>query len=181
MEEELLHPWVEARRKRKRLKKLTGLPSDASVVKETRKIPGKGNPYQHTRTGYRPDLDSVMRSNWEANFARVLTVHGIKWDFEPRLFSFPIKRGTKAYMPDFYLTETDEWVEVKGWMDDKSRIKIKRFKKYYPDDFAKLTMVLGKGSKKSLQICQELEVPTIVFYQDLSKAYKSSIDNWEGS
>ena len=32
----------------------------------------KGNAYRHTKSGYRDDLDLNMRSNWEANFARIL-------------------------------------------------------------------------------------------------------------
>jgi hypothetical protein len=32
----------------------------------------KGNAYRHTKSGYREDLDLNMRSNWEANFARIL-------------------------------------------------------------------------------------------------------------
>ncbi len=32
----------------------------------------RGNAYRHTKSGYREDLDMNMRSNWEANFARVL-------------------------------------------------------------------------------------------------------------
>ena len=32
----------------------------------------RGNAYRHTKSGYREDLDMNMRSNWEANFARIL-------------------------------------------------------------------------------------------------------------
>lgn len=32
----------------------------------------KGNAYRHTKSGYREDLDMNMRSNWEANLARIL-------------------------------------------------------------------------------------------------------------
>jgi hypothetical protein len=32
----------------------------------------RGNAYRHTKSGYREDLDLNMRSNWEANFARIL-------------------------------------------------------------------------------------------------------------
>jgi hypothetical protein len=32
----------------------------------------KGNAYRHTKSGYRPDIDMVVRSNWEANVIRIL-------------------------------------------------------------------------------------------------------------
>lgn len=161
----------------KRLKKLPSLEPEITTKKRST---GRGNAYQLTKTGYRPDLGIVARSGWEANTARVLEVHGIPWEFEPRTFTFPIKRGTKAYLPDFYLPETEEWIEVKGWFDQKSKVKLKRFKKYYPDDFASLAVVIGRGSKAAREFCKELKVPHILFYQDLSDEYKERIPNWEG-
>ena len=81
------------------------------------------------------------RSSWEANIAawfQFLKCMGqIKdWEFEPETFWFEkIKRGVRSYLPDFRITRNDDsiyYVEVKGWMDDKSRTKLKRMKKYYP-------------------------------------------------
>lgn len=138
-----------------------------------------GNAYRHTRTGYRADLGLVLRSSWEANVARVLTSYGIPFQFEPVVFTYPIKRGNKAYTPDFFLPATQEWIEVKGYFDDNSRIKMKRFKKYYPDEWAKLTMIISKSSKAARELCAELEVP-VLFYQDIVKVFKDRISNWEG-
>ncbi|NBP58205.1 hypothetical protein EBU71_17050, partial [bacterium] len=58
-------------------------------------------------------------------------MYDIDFEFEPTVFAFPIKRGTKAYTPDFYIKEKNIWVEVKGFLDPKSKIKLKRFKRYY--------------------------------------------------
>ena len=83
------------------------------------------------------------RSMWEANFARYLQFlkerKQIKdWQHEPHTFWFEeIKRGVRSYLPDFLVIENDDrgyWVEVKGFMDPKSLTKIKRFRKYYPDE-----------------------------------------------
>ena len=52
----------------------------------------RGNAYQHTKTGFREDLGLTLRSNWEANFARILNAYKIKFDFEPTVFAFPIKK-----------------------------------------------------------------------------------------
>lgn len=58
-----------------------------------------------------------------------------EWEHEPKTFWFEeIKRGTRSYLPDFKVTcldGTHYWVEVKGFMDAKSKTKLKRFKKYY--------------------------------------------------
>lgn len=162
----------------KRLKQL-----DAMVIQKSAAVPkytGKGNAFQRTRTGFRADIDVVCRSGWEANVLRVLKAYNIPFEFEPNVFYFPIKRGTRAYTPDILLTDTGEWIEVKGYFDDASRIKLKRFKKYYPEEFALLTMIIGKSSKRARQICLELGVPTVLYYEDISKQFKDQISNWEG-
>ena len=60
------------------------------------------------------------------------------WEHEPSTFWFEnIKRGVRSYLPDFRVWNVDGthyWVEVKGYMDSKSKTKIKRFKKYYPNE-----------------------------------------------
>lgn len=64
---------------------------------------GRGNAYKHTNTGYREDLGINLRSNWEANFARILNAYKIKFEFEPTVFPFPIKKRNKSlYARLFY-------------------------------------------------------------------------------
>lgn len=102
-----------------------------------------GRSYSKGKIGKRADLDDLfLRSSWEANYARYLNwligLGEIKdWEYEPDTFEFiKIKRGTRFYTPDFKVTNTDDMVEyheVKGWMDDKSKTKLKRMAKYYPD------------------------------------------------
>jgi hypothetical protein len=78
---------------------------------------------------------------WEANYARFLNwmlARGniAKWEYEAETFWFErIKRGVRSYKPDFRITGADGavwFVEVKGWMDPKSKTKIKRMAKYHP-------------------------------------------------
>lgn len=92
-----------------------------------------------------------FRSRWEANYGRYLewqkTQGLIKdWLHEPQTFWFDkIKRGSLTYLPDFKiinLDNTHEWVEVKGWMDQRSKTKLRRFKKYFSKE--KLTLVQAK-------------------------------------
>lgn len=108
------------------------------------------------------------RSAWEANYARYLEFLKQQdeialWEHEPKTFWFEqIKRGTRSYLPDFRVTNNDDsqyYVEVKGWMDDRSKTKLKRMSKYYPD--VKLEVVNSKS------------------YKALSKTGKLLIPGWE--
>jgi hypothetical protein len=81
------------------------------------------------------------RSRWEANYARYLqwlkeNLKITEWEHEPETFWFEkIKRGVRSYLPDFKVTLLSgsiEFHEVKGWMDSRSKTKIKRLKKYHP-------------------------------------------------
>ena len=83
-----------------------------------------------------------FRSGWEVEYAQYLEIlkkyKKIKeWEYEPITFWFePIKRGTRSYLPDFRITETNGDIvyhEVKGYLDSKSKTKLKRMKKYYPE------------------------------------------------
>ena len=84
-----------------------------------------------------------FRSKWEYDYALYLELLKkykkiTEWEHEPKTFWFlEIKRGTRSYLPDFRVTETNGeivWHEVKGYMDDRSKTKLKRFKKYYPEE-----------------------------------------------
>ena len=81
------------------------------------------------------------RSRWEANFARYLDFlkasgEILAWEHEPETFWFEkIKRGCRSYLPGFRVTKKDGTImfyEVKGWMDARSKTKLKRMKKYHP-------------------------------------------------
>jgi len=82
------------------------------------------------------------RSAWEANYSLFLQFqkeHGMikDWDYEPDTFWFEgIRRGCTSYLPDFRIINVDdskEYHELKGWMDSKSKTKIKRMAKYHPE------------------------------------------------
>ena len=99
--------------------------------------------FSRSNAGKREDLEGrYFRSTWEANYARYLNflkANGkiFKWDYEPDTFWFEgIKRGCRFYTPDFKVWETEQsvpyYVEVKGWMDQKSRTKLDRMKRYHP-------------------------------------------------
>lgn len=83
------------------------------------------------------------RSSWEANYSRYLQFQKEQglirdWKHETKVFWFKgIKRGCLSYLPDFEVKLNDgtrEWHEVKGWMDNKSKTKLRRMAKYYPKE-----------------------------------------------
>lgn len=91
-----------------------------------------------------------FRSRWEYVYAVYLQWQKDEkiitdWQYEPETFWFEnIKRGVRSYKPDFavYLPSAERyWVEVKGFMDARSKTKLARFKRYYPQE--KL-IVIGK-------------------------------------
>lgn len=84
-----------------------------------------------------------FRSLWEANYGRYLqwlveqkVILG--WEHEPKTFWFDgIRRGVCSYKPDFRVVERNgdyAWHEVKGWMDDRSRVALDRFAKFFPHE-----------------------------------------------
>ena len=112
-----------------------------------------GNVYSRCKKG-KIDIGGkniFARSSWEANIAayfEFLKTNNeiLDWEHEPKTFWFEsIKRGVRSYMPDFKIYKNDGsyyWVEVKGWMDAKSKTKLKRMKKYYPEE--KLELIDSK-------------------------------------
>lgn len=92
--------------------------------------------------GKRADLDNqYFRSSWEANYARYLNWliaqrQIVRWEYEVDTFEFhKIKRGTRFYTPDFKIHNLNgsiEYHEIKGYMDKRSAIKLRRMAKYYP-------------------------------------------------
>lgn len=115
--------------------------------------------------------DKYYRSRWEANYARYLEWlkkwgHIEDWQHEPETFWFEgVKRGNVSYLPDFKVTEKNGNIvyhEVKGWMDDGSKTKIKRMAKYHPH--IKLLVIDSAAyrilARKMASIIQEWEHDT---------------------
>lgn len=87
-------------------------------------------------------IKRYYRSKMEANYAwylQFLKEKGeiVHWQHEPHTFWFKeIERGTTSYLPDFVIifpNQRIEYHEVKGYMDAKSKVKISRMSKYYPE------------------------------------------------
>jgi predicted XRE-type DNA-binding protein len=70
-----------------------------------------------------------MRSQWEVWYAEHLREKNIPFEYEPT--TFPLVDGS-AYTPDFYLSDTNEYIEVKGWFMPKHREKMAAFAEAFP-------------------------------------------------
>lgn len=70
-----------------------------------------------------------MRSSWEVAYAKYLDNLRIKWSYEPKTFDL----GNTTYTPDFYLPETDTYIEIKGYWRPDALNKFLAFKLLYPE------------------------------------------------
>jgi hypothetical protein len=117
------------------------------VIKQQRTRVANGNINERKNTTWKSAWREIggvrkyYRSRWEANYGRYL--EWLKslgkvaaWQHEPETFWFVgIRRGVCSFLPDFRVEYPDgrvEYHEVKGWMDDKSKTKIRRMAKYHP-------------------------------------------------
>ncbi len=78
----------------------------------------------------------VFRSSWERLYAEWMDRSGIRWDFEPTAFRLQV---CKRYTPDFLVN--GRYVEVKGWLNDRTIARLLEFRALYPADFAKLDII----------------------------------------
>ena len=94
-----------------------------------------------------------MRSGYEIMYALYLEAHHISWQYEPKIF---VLAPGKRYKPDFYLPDTDEWVEIKGVLTESSRQKIEMFRK--------------QGFKLTLLFESELKLLSPLSYAQVKKS-----------
>lgn len=112
------------------------------------------------RAGRRIDLGNIFfRSRWEANFARVLNYLNVKWEYEVKTFRFKYRGRMVSYIPDFYLPDFNCYVEVKGYLDRRSKLKLLLMNDNYPD--VELFLIDKKD------------------YGVIKSDYGLKVDNWE--
>lgn len=80
----------------------------------------------------------IFKHPSEEEFAKILDMHNIKWEYEPR--TFPIKWDTEgnvtmAFSPDFYLPRFDTYIELttmnQKYVAEKKK-KVQLLRKLYP-------------------------------------------------
>jgi len=108
--------------------------------------------------GYREDLGQYFRSRWEANFARILSLWGLSWQYEPAIFLLDISGVEYTYRPDFYLPNEGHYYEVKGYWTNIAKKKFEAFSK-----------------KHDVTLIDQEK------YTELASLFRSKIPNWENS
>ena len=89
-----------------------------------------------------------FRSRLEARWAIFFSAMGVKYEYEPE--GYRLSDGT-LYLPDFYLPESDTFVEIKGVLSEKDQHKIIQFM----NDSGK-ALVLGKD-QIHFQACDQFD------------------------
>lgn len=111
------------------------------------------------KAGVRHDIDdkTYFFSRWEANYARILNFIGAKWVHQPKRF----RLKSQYYTPDFYLPESNKYIEIKNFLSDYSLKRDNEFRELYPE--LELELILKEDYKK------------------LEEQYAQLIPNWEFS
>lgn len=86
--------------------------------------------YSSAKGGYREDLKCYFRSTWEANFARILNFQNRKWEYECKTFQL---EDSLSYTPDFYIEDENVFYELKGRLDERSKLQLGLMKEKYPE------------------------------------------------
>ena len=72
-----------------------------------------------------------FRSRFELQLAKGLADNKVKFEYESKKFLYVPKPRT--YTPDFYLVESDIYIEAKGHLDKADRVKMALVKQQHKD------------------------------------------------
>ena len=88
-------------------------------------ICGRAKKYKYTmKNGSIITVDG----SWEYHVAEYLDKNNINWKRNTKRFEYINLQGNKStYKPDFYLIDTKEYLEIKGYETDLDRCKWKQF------------------------------------------------------
>ena len=141
--------------------------------------------------GFRKDLGIYVRSKMEANVARFYNFVKFKWKYESIEYEFhEIKRGQRYNKPDFIIYYLDTYfiIEIKGnYLRLQDKTKLRRFRKYYPEEFKKLNFIILDKYARSKEngemikfLCGDLKVDfdMISSYKEMEK-WSKLIPGWE--
>lgn len=103
----------------------------------------------HTSLAKRMHVDyngNDLHGSWELKYAQYLDVKGIKWVRNKDTFSYIYDGEIHKYTPDFYLPDSCEYIEIKGYKTDKDLAKWSQFPKH------RKLIVLMKEELKQLDV-----------------------------
>ena len=87
-----------------------------------------------------------LHGSWELKYAQYLDANNIKWVRNRDSFHYNFDGKDRKYTPDFYLPDTDEYVEIKGYKTKKDEAKWSQFPKH------RVLVVLMEDELKRLKI-----------------------------
>lgn len=106
----------------------------SKTVPKTRRVSkketGVGKPYS-MRNRFPKRKTSGYRSQFELGLALSLKERNVEFEYETKKLTYI--PDPKTYTPDFYLVETDIYVEAKGELTKADRVKMILVKKQHPD------------------------------------------------
>ena len=70
-----------------------------------------------------------LHGTWELEYAKYLDANNINWTRAKDTFAYTFDGKDRKYTPDFYLIDTNEYVEVKGYKTAKDEAKWSQFPK----------------------------------------------------
>ena len=90
-------------------------------------------------------IEFNVRGTWELKYAEYLNSIGVLWN---RNITFKYKRPNdnvnRTYLPDFFLPETNEYIEIKGFLSEKDKEKMKCVEE---QNKVKIKMIFGPDLK----------------------------------
>ena len=117
------------------------MPTDVPLNKRNyynrKTIPKTGRVYKQTN-GIIKLADEIKemkrlryRSQFELKLAKTLAENKVKFEYESKKFLYVPK--VRTYTPDFYLPDTDIFIEAKGHLDKADRVKMVLVKEQHKD------------------------------------------------
>ena len=98
------------------------------------------HPPTYPKPFFVPELGHFVRSSWEKEVGMILRNAGISYGYETTRFDL----GDCSYTPDFELSP-ETFIEIKGFLSDKGREKLLKFKKICPN----INLIgIGNGDNK---------------------------------
>lgn len=70
-----------------------------------------------------------LHGTWELKYAEWLDLNNIAWRRPSESFTYIFKGAEHKYTPDFYLLDSNTYIEIKGYKTDKDRAKWEQFPK----------------------------------------------------
>ena len=89
-----------------------------------------------------------LHGTWELAYAKYLDSNNIKWSRPTERFEYKYNDTLRHYTPDFYLIDSDTYIEIKGYKTSKDMAKWDQFPKekklkiYMHDDLKELGIIL---------------------------------------